>query len=95
MKRMQFLRAAGAIGLENQNNRTLSSARVTATGIDTKRQIMKDIERLTFTERSTLANQVGQQLSRERRRCNGNAVSYDVNRHIRLYLMDKALKPLT
>ena len=47
--------------------------------------------RMTSGERSTFAEQVMAALKRERRRAAARAVSYDMDRHITLYLTAKAL----
>jgi hypothetical protein len=52
----------------------------------------KDVDGMTGEEKSVFAKQVRQSLNRERRRSAARAGTYDITRHIALFLADKALR---
>lgn len=49
------------------------------------------LEKLSADERKSLRRQVEAALARERRRANARAYTYDLSRHVNLYLMAKFL----
>lgn len=52
---------------------------------------MRSVASLLPAESAQLSKQVKTQLARERRRCRAHSGTYDAGRHIRLYLLTKAL----
>jgi hypothetical protein len=92
MKRMQFLQAFDTL-VAPKNKPVLKFVTVQTLKCDHLLQFAGQIEKLGPFERQLLQNQVILQLAKERRRCNAGAASYDASRHIRLYLIEKALKP--
>jgi hypothetical protein len=87
---MQFLKTANDLRPHSR------SARVAAFNkdIQTPIELISDIGKLKTAERALLTAQIRRCLSLERRRCNARAHTYDVNRHIRLYVTLKALETL-
>lgn len=93
MKRLQFLKASQNAILQHQP----SSAAIHLSKITQQRdrQIQINIDELSSEQLVELRQHTYQKLCYERRRCSARAINYDVNNHIRLYLIHKQLAVLT
>jgi hypothetical protein len=97
MKRIQFLQAANRLFKTNSattltyNSGASHFGRIKSTGFCYEQIFEGQIKHLNPSERKELESQINRQLTQERRRCNAHAGNYDANRHIRLYMMEKAL----
>jgi hypothetical protein len=92
MKRLQCLKASRKINGGNYSHQAPSASRQDMLKPNSNQHISKQIALMNDVEQRALQSQVNLQLARERRRCNARSMTYDVSRHIRLYLMQKALQ---
>jgi hypothetical protein len=92
MKRIQCLQATLKICQNAHRHRAHMARQPDMIVASNNHQIAKQIEALNSAEKQMLESQVKLQLARERRRCNARSATYDVNRHIRLYIMEKTLQ---
>jgi hypothetical protein len=93
MKRLQFLKASKNPILEHRPSSTLIYLSKITQQRD--RQIPINIDELSNKQLVELRQQTYQKLCYERRRCGARAIDYDVNNHIRLYLIHKQLAVFT
>ena len=89
MSKTQVLsEAKNILQIENRKKGPTRIRAVILSGPITPEQSLKH---LTDSERDNLRKQVNQSLARERRRANARAWTYDLQRHVGLYLLSKSL----
>jgi hypothetical protein len=91
MKRLQFLIAAQTVTAACKPNKTLCQHYFIKCANKRDTEIQQSIEALDVPQLRELRQRTTMMLSRERRRCSARSKSYDLNNHIRLYLMHKHL----
>jgi hypothetical protein len=91
MKKMQYLTSSRSVLFLNHNKVLSKVGKIKAAGLNNIVLVREQIEKLNAYERQVLHKQVTRQLLHARRLANSGAFDYDVNQHIRLYLLNKSL----
>ncbi len=95
MKRLQFLMASQNVTVSQKSANAPKGAAINKIARAPNRKIQIDLDELSGEQLIELRQHTYQKLCFQRRRCSARAINYDVNDHIRLYLMYKQLTQCT